>query len=448
MASHILGLSSIQLLEEIRQELSDNPALEMLEKETCSACGGALHGSICPHCLSRQKNDGPSDGADFDEPYLPSGSTVPTADDEFDPLMQVATRVTLAERLLVELQAMLPSSDLKVAEYLIGNLDDNGYLTCSVEEAAHQLSVPVARVETVLLALQSLEPTGIGARDLRECLLIQLDSIAHDGNLPPFARQIVTDHLHLLAERKYGKIAAAQGIATEAVVDAAGFIREHLYPYPAQGYTGPQPGSQRAETSAIIPDVVIREAEHGLEVEVVESQRFVLRVTPLYRDLRRALVEDTGRYSLEEQQHIQHYVSRAKLFIANINQRRQTLHKITSYIVEAQKDFLTNGVRHLVPLTRAQVSADVGMHESTVSRATGDKYVMLPNRRVIPFADFFHPSLGIRDIIKEMIAGETHPLTDQEITERLAEQGIKIARRTVAKYRSQSAILSSPLRRA
>ena len=341
---------------------------------------------------------------------------------------------------------MLPPEDMSIAEFLVGNLDDNGYLTCTVAETADLLSVEPERVELVLRLLQSLEPVGIGARSLQECLLIQMDYLAQEGAEHLHVREIVSHHLTSLAEHKYGRIASELGIATEAVAEACDFIRQRLNPYPARSYAGPQPGATKADSTFVMPDVIINWSEDGFEIEVVESKRFILRVTPLYQDLHRDLERNPTRFSEDERRHIQHYVSRAKLFIANINQRRQTLHKITSYIVEVQKEFLAQGIRYLRALTRAQVAAHLGMHESTVSRATAAKYVMLPSRKVIPFAEFFQQSLSVMDVIKEMITKEAQPMTDQEIAGRLAERGIFIARRTVAKYREQLGILPSSLR--
>jgi RNA polymerase sigma-54 factor len=139
-------------------------------------------------------------------------------------------------------------------------------------------------------------------------------------------------------------------------------------------------------------------------------------------------------------------VARAKLFMSNINQRRETMMRIARVLVEVQEDFLRHGVRHLRPLTRAQVAERTGLHESTVSRATAGKYVMLPNRMVIPFSDFFTASLSIKDVMKEIIVREGRPLTDREIVSLLRDEGIRVARRTVAKYRSQLGILPSTLR--
>ena len=173
------------------------------------------------------------------------------------------------------------------------------------------------------------------------------------------------------------------------------------------------------------------------------EDRFTQRMTQIISaDLQRS----SAAMNPDEKRHVQQYVGRAKLFIANINQRRQTLFNITRCLVDQQRDFLMHGVRHLRPLSRAAVAQQLGVHESTVSRATAQKYVMLPNGEVIPYAHFFTPSLSVKDIMKEVIEKEGKPLTDSEIVERLKVQGIHIARRTVAKYRMQLAILPSSLR--
>ena len=151
-------------------------------------------------------------------------------------------------------------------------------------------------------------------------------------------------------------------------------------------------------------------------------------------------------YSEEDRRHVQQYVSRAKMFMSNINQRRETMKKIAGALIQYQEEYLRQGVRHLRPLTRAQVASVTSLHESTVSRATAGKYVMLPNGQVVPFSDFFTASLSVKDVIKEIVEQEGRALTDREIVQRLYDQGIRVARRTVAKYRSQLRILPSKLR--
>ncbi len=449
-ASHILGLSSQELQQEITQEISENPAMELVERETCPACGGPMQGSICPACLSQQKSSPSSTDSDYDNAdiYIHDvNPSSPAGDDDFDPMTQVAAQMSLAERLLNELQSMLPPRAMPIATYLVGNLDDNGYLQVCVPEIAHQLGVSAEEVEPVLQTLQSLDPAGIGARDLRECLLIQLNYLAAEGIASDVAKAIVESHLQELAEHKFSKIASELGVPLGAVSEAGDFIRRRLNPFPAQGDGANSSGSTDNRSTIVLPDVIITGSERtGFEVEVIESKRFFLRVSPMYQQLAANLEREPARFTEDERRHLKQYVSRAKLFIANINQRRQTLQRITESIVESQKEFLLDGVRQLKPLTRATIAYQLGLHESTVSRATASKYAMLPSRKVIPFSDFFTASLSVMDVIKELIASETSHLTDQDIANELSRRGIVIARRTVAKYREQLGILPSSLR--
>ncbi|MHB1132106.1 MAG: RNA polymerase factor sigma-54 [Chloroflexota bacterium] len=447
-ASYILELSSLELQQAITQELADNPAMEMVEATRCPVCGGQMEGNVCPHCLAERRTleDARNAQSETGDDYVPTSGLSSSGEEEFDPLTQVAAQMTLEERLLSEMQSLLPAEDMPIAEFLVGNLDENGYLRASVQETAELFDVGKAQVEAILSLLQSLDPIGIGARDLRECLLIQIDYLEQQNLTHPLAREVIKRHLTQLGEHKFGRIASEMGISTEEVASVWDFIKRHLNPYPAQGYGTPEPGPNEPISTYVMPDVIITRGDLGYDVDVVESKRFILRLSPIYNQLSAELERGNERFSDEERKHIQQYVSRAKLFIANINQRRQTIQRITTTIVDEQKEFLELGIRHLRPLTRAQVASRLGMHESTVSRATASKYVMLPDSRVIPFSDFFTASLSVKDVIKEMIDLESTPLTDQEIAEKLDGVGIHVARRTVAKYREQLNILPSSLR--
>jgi RNA polymerase sigma-54 factor len=447
-ASYILELSSQELQQQIASELNDNPALELVDVPTCQVCGSELQGSVCPWCIQRQKGqEQPREDASaslYDD-VLGSNVAQTFQDEEFDPLTQVASEETLAEKLIADLGAMLDEEDMGIAEYLVGSLDDKGYLSCSIEEAAYDLEVDEQRVRAVLKQLQGLEPVGIGARNLHECLLIQLDYLDTLGVKQPHAREIISEHLVELGEHKFGKIAHELKISPEEVAEVWEFVKSKLNPHPAHGFAETNARDRDTRAMYILPDVIIAKGESGFEVEVVESRRFVLRVSPLYTRVSTELQREAP-LSAEDKRHVQQYIGRAKLFIANINQRRQTIHNITKCLVDKQGEFLEKGIRHLKPLSRAAVAAELGIHESTVSRATAAKYVMLPDGEVIPFSHFFTPSLSIKDVIKEMIEREGRPLTDAQIAERLHEKGIAIARRTVAKYRMQLDILPSSLR--
>jgi RNA polymerase sigma-54 factor len=450
-ANYVLELSSQALQQAISRELEQNPALELLESSNCLVCGTELQGSICPRCIQRQKPDQYASD-DFDSQWREPSQRDPVSsrDDEFDPLTQVASEETLADRLLYELAVVLDPQDLPIAEFLVYSLDDKGYLSLSLEDVAIELEVDRERVRRVLKLLQSLEPVGVGARDLRECLLIQIDQLEQLGLHQPHVRDLVSTYLTELGERKFNRIARETQLSLEEISAAHDFVKQKLNPHPAHGFSATNARDRDTRALYILPDVVINRGVDGFDVEVIESRRHMLRVDPMYTrlnsELHGARRTAASGYSADDKRHVQQYVNRAKLFIANINQRRQTLLTITRCLVAQQQAYLENGVRHLRPLSRAAVAAELGVHESTVSRATAGKYVMLPNGEVIPFSHFFTPSLSIKDVIKEIVERENAPLTDSQIGERLRKQGITIARRTVAKYRTQLDILPSSLR--
>jgi RNA polymerase sigma-54 factor len=449
-ANYILELSSQELQQQISTELSENPALELVEAPTCRVCGSELQGSICPRCIQNQKSvNGTTSAAEghvspYDDP--PEGRNRGPDEEEFDPLTRVASEQTLAEKLLMDMGSALPEEDMTIAEYLVGSLDEKGYLSVKVDDVAYELGVSVDKVRAVLRVLQAQEPVGIGARNLRECLTIQIAHLEERGLTEPHAVEIVTQYLTELGEHKFGRIAHELKITQQEVAEVWEFVKTKLNPHPAHGFSSTNSSDRDTRAMYVIPDVVISKAEDDFEVEVVESRRFQLRVNPMYTRLSADLQRSSALMNPDEKRHVQQYVGRAKLFIANIHQRRQTLFNITRCLVEQQRDYLEHGVRHLRPLSRAAVAIELGVHESTVSRATAQKYVMLPNGEVIPYAHFFTPSLSVKDIMKEVIEKEGKPLTDSEIVDRLKTKGIHIARRTVAKYRMQLSILPSSLR--
>ena len=454
--NQILSLSSMDLQKAIKLEAEENPAFEVVEHQVCPICGEQLRGNLCANCAKRtatEAADSNVDGLAFDDynysDYIVGGSYNANGDDEeFDPMTLVAAERTLGERLMTELRAVLDTADVFIAEFLIGSLDERGYLSQAPQEIARRLGVEDARVGQVLEELQRLGPPGIGARDLRECLLLQLEHMVEEEDLPepPNVRTIIDEHLHELGTHKYGYIAQKLGISTEEVGAARDFIKTHLTPHPVMEAADFQTWGSPSRAQYVSPDVVIKLEEGEFLIDVMESRRFFMRLNPMYSRLVTELRGKEQHYSDDEKRHIQQYVARAKLFMSNINQRRETMQRIARVLVEVQEDFLRQGVRFLRPLTRAQVAERTGLHESTVSRATAGKYVMLPNRQVIPFSDFFTASLSVKDVMKEIIVREGRPLTDREIVTLLRNEGIRVARRTVAKYRSQLGILPSTLR--
>jgi RNA polymerase sigma-54 factor len=442
----ILQLSAEELEQEIAQEALDNPAFEVEELGQCQRCGAQMKDGLCPTCggtVSTSQSDGVRDWDDFSDPGLVGGD-----DEDFDPLARVQDAASLQEVLLWQMQAIIDPADLPIAEYLIGSLDSHGYILTSVEEVARILRVEVERVQRVLSLLQMQEPVGIGARDPRECLLIQLRWFREQGKPQPLAEELVARYLPRLAERRFMEIAREIHVPSSHVREAWKFIRANLNPYPAHAFDSSATSFSggRVHTTLVRPDVVIRRTETGFEAEVVENKKYQFRVNPTYRNLITAL--DPAHSSEEDRQHIRQYTSRAQFFIDCIHQRWETLRKISDALVEYQYEFLEKGNRALRPLTRGELAEHVGLHESTISRATANKFVLLPEGRTIPFDDFFDGSLRAKDTLRELIDSEDprHPFSDEELAALLAQRGMNVARRTVAKYRESMHILPSRLR--
>jgi RNA polymerase sigma-54 factor len=439
----ILQLSAEELEMAISEELRANPALEIEELSQCLRCGAPLQDGVCANCDTPEGANHSDNLANED--YLGDRDlAVPNDEEEFDPLARIEAPATLGESLLINLCAVLAPEDFVIAEYLVGSLDSHGYVQVSVEEVAEVLRVDVARVEHVLSALQAQEPAGIGARDLRECLLIQLRSFRERSRWHNLAEVLISSYLTELGERHFPEIARAIGVSQSQVRDAWRFIKTNLNPFPAHAYAPSLGGS--TQTTLVRPDVVIRRTAHGFEAEVVEGKKYLFWLNPTYRRLAAQL--DPKKYSEEERQHIRQYTQRAQFFIDCIHQRWETLKKISDALVEYQYEFLEKGVRYLRPLTRGELAERVGLHESTISRATANKFVLLPEGRTVSFDDFFDASLRTKDTLRELIASENprNPFSDEELATLLAERGLPVARRTVAKYRESMHILPSRLR--
>jgi RNA polymerase sigma-54 factor len=443
----ILQLSSEELEQTIQQELVDNPALELDERETCSVCGAVLQDGRCPECAVEPAPASPPEPAAWEEePYDAWRiETRPNSDgdDDYDPVSLAASEMTLQEYLADALRAAIPEEDWPIAEYLIGSLDDSGYLTVSDDEVAEACGLPATRVRAVVEVLQQQDPPGVGARSPRECLLIQLAHLTDEGRGDELAERILRQCFEELGQHKFDAIASRLRVRSEDVLTSWAFIKDNLTPFPAWSLW--QDGKRIATggNGFVRPDVAIRPTEDGYAVDVLEESRYQFRVSDLYREL---LTDQSLPAS--EREFLRRHANQAKFFIGFIKERWDTIRQITQCIIEVQRDFLDKGIRHLKPLTRSEVALQVGLHESTVSRATANKYILLPSKRVISFDDVFDGSLAIKDAIREIIAGEDQQrrLSDEEIAAELREQGMFVARRTVAKYREAIHILPSTLR--
>ncbi|MCE7938554.1 RNA polymerase sigma-54 factor [bacterium] len=466
--TEILQLSGVELQNVIEQAVADNPALELAEVDLCPVCGAALMADgWCLQCRQRERMDGAcpvcgnrlTDGICLrcrrgDELVEDAARALVEPEDErdqFDFLLSIADQRGLHEHLLEELRMVLDAADMPIAEYLVGELDERGFLDVSLDLVAHTLGADPARVEAVLAALQSVGPLGLGARSVQECLLLQLDRWESIGVACPLAREMIDGHLEALGRGQFGQLARRFGVTHDDIVAVRDFIRTHLRPYPIAEEVDVAPWERQSGPGFIAPDVIVRPGKEpdALDIEVVESRRFRLSINPLYREIVEHL--DAGRTAGEpltanDTAHVQAHVNRARQFLSHIQDRREIMHKVAAYVMARQTAFLQRGPRHLAPLTRAEVAEALGVHESTVSRATAGKYVLLTNRQIVPFAMFFKAALSVQDVLREIVANEDHPLTDAELSDLLAARGLRVARRTVAKYREQMGILPSSLR--
>jgi RNA polymerase sigma-54 factor len=451
VAVRLLQMPSQELSAAISRERETNPAFEGEERESCHFCGAGLDtpGRHCPVCGMPPAGARETDrDAALDPSGTYSGLTGQYDDDGSDPMMRVMSNTGRGDGLLHMLCASVAPEDEIIAEYLVGSLDHHGFLPESIiADTADALAVDGARVARVLEALQRMDPAGIGARGARECLLIQLHQLREQGTARPLAELLVCDHLQDLALRHFREVARLLGETPRAIEMEWEFIRNSLHPFPAHGFD-PDSGELAAPAAHVRPDVVIRQRGDRFEAEIVERQRYALHVNREYIWARKHMAE-IGCNS-DEKLHIRGYVEQAQSFISALEQRWNTMQRVSDTLIELQRDFLLEGQAALKPLTRADVARRVGLHESTVSRATDSKFVLLPNGRAVPFDDFFDSSLPVKKALRELIATENprRPFSDEQLARLLDKDGFVIARRTIAKYREEEGILPSRLRRS
>ena len=496
-ANTLLQCSTLELLQVIEQEQQENPALELIDSSPdisdggCRLCPGNRIGS-CSHCpfsressaLARSQNDDDgglsaaesiailaSRGEETAEDERQAaraenefgGSGAEENEDEFDPMVLARTQTSLAEQLLLHLRATSEApEDLVVAEYLVDSLDERGWLQIDIEEACAVLRVPCRFIIQGVERLQNCDPPGVGARDLRECLLIQMRHLREEGGEQTFdalALNLVQNHWDSLVKQRYASLARKLDLPMKRIQTALDFIKK-LKPNPAAGFRMPWDHQQNGQNRSIRPDVIIRRSGIDFTVEVLGFDNSALQVNPYYRGLYDAIKSsrkggDAPRdgglpLSLDHQKHVVAYVERANMFLKNLQQRRRTIQKITIALIECQQGFLETGQRSFLrPLTRTYLAKLVGMHESTVSRALLYKYVQLPTQDVLPFDIFFENAVTIKDAIAALVSEESKdaPLSDQALVDALNERGLSAARRTVVKYREEMRISAAYLRR-
>ena len=404
---------------------------------------------IAPDAPVAEQKD-PFDEIDYDtffQEYLDPGPRSPAAESVEKPSFEtfLSTPVTLTSHLDDQLAVLvIPEVVRDAADTIIGNLDEKGYLTESLEEMAGSSQCTLEQMAEALKIVQSLDPAGVGARDLRECLMLQLTSRNAEGGV---AWKIVSDHLKLLETRRFKDIAKALGRPVEHVQIALEVIR-HLNPAPGERYS-------IKDSAKVEPDVYITKDGDDFLIELNDDEIPQLRLNPEYRrmlDREQEPNKDTRNYIKDRYQ-------AALQLIKNIEQRKQTILKVCQSIIRRQLEFLEHGITSLKPMMIKEVAEEIGVHPSTVSRAVAGKYAHTP-QGVFELRYFFSeavqgragnetPLLVLKMRVKKMIEEEDplRPLTDEQITDRLQSEGIQVTRRTVAKYREDMKIPSTHERR-
>jgi RNA polymerase sigma-54 factor len=456
-AIQLLQLSTLELQEVVQKELLENPLLEEVAQETAEGpeAAAATPDAPAPTPVEPAPVE-PSPTSERQTDDLPFDLTAVMFDDNSDerslvaqeereelPFENIVRSVSsLTDHLDEQLRFTVEDPLVRrIGNEIIGNLDEDGYLRAELSEIAERCETTVDQVEKVLLLVQAFDPPGVAARSIQECLLIQLKV---DPNPDPVSVEIVEEHFDELSRRRYPDIARALKLPLDRVMESVEEIMG-LEPKPGRRFGG-------ADSRYIVPDVVVHKM--GSEYVVVLNEDGIprLRVNALYRSLLRNSGDEARAY-------VEQKLRSAVWLIKSVDQRQRTLRKVTQSIVKFQRDFLDKGLPCLRPLSLRDVGEDIGMHESTISRVTTNKYVETP-QGLFELKFFFHSgiasgdgemvsSVSVKKMIQDLVANEdpAKPLSDQEVAQILKGRGLTIARRTVAKYREELGILPSHQRR-
>ncbi|MDD5153918.1 MAG: RNA polymerase factor sigma-54 [Desulfovibrionales bacterium] len=458
-AIKMLQLSRLELLDSIYQELEANPVLEegpeedaedsLAPSEETSNEEISVQDRVLPEVMDSQRAMEELNWEDYiDEYNTSSGGYSAYSFEEKESTSFEATlsrKPSLSSHLMWQFILSPCTEEEKiVGELIIGNLDADGYLNASLSEIAATAHVPEELVLEVLKKIQGLDPVGVAARDLKECLLIQTRHLGLEGTL---VETIISNHIHQLEVKNYQAIAKETGASLADVIKAVEVITR-LEPKPGRAYNG-------EETHYISPDIYVYKVGDEFVIVLNDEGLPRLRVSPFYR----GILNQSSDGAAPAKDYIQGKLRSAVWLIRSIHQRQRTIYKVTESIVKFQREFLEKGIAYLKPLILKDVAEDVEMHESTVSRVTTNKYVHTP-QGLLELKFFFNTGIScahgevmaseaVKDKIRRLVQSEnsSHPYSDKEIANMLNKNDINIARRTIAKYREVMGILPSNQRK-
>src|SRR5690348_11837550 len=452
-AIKLLPMSTLELADLLNQEMVENPLLEEVPTEELQPAEQQQQQEKAAEPQSTEKTDA-WDDADYEYffgDYLDDGyrSRTPAEVKELPPIENtLSTAASLADHLMWQLSLQTEDEKLKeIGGAIVGNLDDDGYLVASVEEIAAMGEWPVADVERALQHVQTFDPIGVAARDLQECLWLQIRHLGLEGTP---TEKIVTEHLRLLQNHQVPEIARRLGMSIDDLKEHIEIIR-NLDPKPGSRYN-PQ------QSQYVIPDVYVVKVEDQYVAALNEEGLPQLRISPVYR----RLLDKTGAGTPENNEtraYVKDKFRSALWLIKSVDQRQKTIQKVANSIINFQREFLDHGIEYLRPLVLRDVANDIGMHESTVSRVVNNKYMHTP-QGVFELKYFFHSgisssygdsvsSVTIKQRIRKIIENEDprKPLSDSKIVSILQKEGLMLARRTIAKYREELKIPTSNQRK-
>jgi len=462
-AIKLLPLTNLELIEVIDAELSQNPMLEEETPETPTQEKGErpeeTEGAVSADtAAARDEREAADDqGATEVEADLEFESQFQEYfDDGFRPDFSERKEVPILENVLSKTPSLwdhlnwqanltfFDPSDRETAYVVIGNINEDGYLITSEEELAKMAGVELERVRAVRQKIRMFDPVGVGSLDLKEALLAQMDYLKIDDEI---TRQIVQHHLPLLERSDYAQLAKVLGIGLQDIRNHIEVIKQ-LEPAPGRKYS-------QEKTTYAMPDIVVTKEDDELSVSLNDEGIPRLRINAYYR----RLLAKAAKENVEAYQFLKDKLKKALWFLRSLDQRDQTVYKVAKYIVDRQREFFEKGIDFIKPLTLMEIAREIGVHESTVGRVVANKFMTTP-WGVFPLKYFFHKSLvgdfgeeisslRIKDKIKRLVEAEdrSQPLSDIEIGDILAKNNLKIARRTVAKYRKQLKIAPSHIRK-
>ena len=452
-AIKLLPMSTLELADLLNQEMVENPLLEEVPTEELQPAEQQQPEKQEAQPATEKPDTW--DDADYDYffgDYLDDGyrSRTPSEVKELPPIENtLSTAASLSDHLLWQLSMQTEEESVKeIGGAIIGNLDDDGYLVASVEEIAAMGEWPVAEVEKALQHVQTFDPIGVAARDLQECLWLQIRHLGLEGTP---SEKIVTEHLRLLQNHQVPEIARKLGMPIEELKQHIEIIR-NLDPKPGSRYNPSQ-------SQYVIPDVYVVKVEDQYVAMLNEEGLPQLRISPVYRRLLDKSGQAGGEEAGETRAYVKDKFRSALWLIKSVDQRQKTIHKVATSIINFQREFLDHGIEYLRPLVLRDVANDIGMHESTVSRVVNNKYMHTP-QGVFEMKYFFHSgisssygesvsSVTIKQRIRKIIENEDprKPLSDSKIVSILQKEGLMLARRTIAKYREELKIPTSNQRK-